>query len=97
MILILQLISTPNIIREIRKIYLFPDVIEPKKPFEWSVPIKYGVLHFLCEEHHLNRERVEKNLTKLMERHEKCVKTFNIVRKKRNQTQLTLDSSFSIF
>ena len=61
-----------DIIQNVRKIFLFPEVIETSETFQWSSPQKSKIVELLCEEHHLNRERVSTNVDKLINTYNKC-------------------------
>lgn len=50
-------------IKEIRKIFLKPDVTDDYT-LEWSAPDNDKILKILCDEHHFSRERVEPILEK---------------------------------
>jgi len=67
---------TRNIIRQVRKIFLFPEVNEKETSFFWNPPHKTQVLSLLCEEHFLNKERVSNNLDKLEVSYKKCKNHF---------------------
>lgn len=83
---------TPEIIKKVRKIFLFPDVNNSIDNFHWNYPNKSIVLKLLCEEHFLNRERVESNLTKLLNNYEKCKDYFHKMKTTPKSIQLTLDN-----
>ncbi len=85
---------SPSIIKEVRKIFLFPDVIDPEAAFTWTAPIRLAVQRLLCKDHHLNTERVYKNLDKLIEKYHACIKNFEVLRAEKKKTQLTLDQLF---
>ncbi|MFX1325076.1 MAG: hypothetical protein ACFE8N_08965 [Promethearchaeota archaeon] len=82
---------TSEIIKKVRRIFLFPDVNISISQLYWNVPNKATTLHILCEEHHLNRERVETNFTKLIRNYEKCRLYFINSQKIPQKIQLTLD------
>jgi len=83
---------TPKIIRQVRKLFLFPDVNNSVDNFHWNFPNKSVVLKLLCEEHYLNKERVENNLTKLSNNYEKCKDYFHKMKNTPKSIQLTLDN-----
>jgi len=85
---------TPEIISKVRNIFLFPEVITPKEPFTWTLPMKSKILHFLCKDHHLNEERVEKTVDKISTSYHSCISIFEALRKKPKHVQLTLDEIF---
>ncbi|MFX1596204.1 MAG: hypothetical protein ACFFBK_09080 [Promethearchaeota archaeon] len=63
---------TPTLIKEIRKIFLAPDVNENIENIYWNYPDKERVLNLLCQEHNLNSERMLTNLKKLEYNYRKC-------------------------
>ena len=82
---------TSEIIKKVRKIFLFPEVNKSTENLYWNFSHKSHVVDMLCEEHHLNRERVEKNLEKLGANYEKCRNYFLKLQDKPRSIQLTLD------
>ena len=82
---------TPDIIKKVRKLFLFPDVNSSTDNFHWNYPNKSNVLKLLCEEHFLNKERVENNLIKLSNNYEKCKTYFQKMDTTPKSIQLTLD------
>jgi flap endonuclease-1 len=83
---------TPDIIKKVRKLFLFPDINNSIEIFHWNYPNKSLVLKLLCEEHYLNKERVEGNLTKLSSNYEKCKDYFQKMENTSKSIQLTLDN-----
>ncbi len=83
---------TKNIIREVRKIFLLPDVNEADNQFFWNPPHKSKIKNLLCEEHHLNEERVSNNIDKLVNSYGKCKEYFIHKREEAKSIQLTLDN-----
>ena len=83
-----------EVIARVRKIFLLPEVLMEYPHLGWNFPSEHQTLNILCEDHHLNRERVESNLKKLATNYEKCQMFFS--RKTRNppKKQETLDSIF---
>ena len=67
---------TSNIIKKVRKIFLFPDINDSIEDLHWNFPNKTRILSLLCEEHNLNKERVKNNLDKLQLNYEKCRNLF---------------------
>lgn len=63
---------TPEIIKKVRKIFLFPDINKSTDNLYWNVPNKAKIYSLLCNEHNLNKERVENNVNKLQINYEKC-------------------------
>ena len=65
---VIATISSENVpsfeeIKEIRKIFLKPDVIDDYE-LVWNVPNSEKVIKILCDNHHFSRERVEPVLQK---------------------------------
>ena len=83
---------TPDIIKKVRKIFLFPDVNNSINIYHWNSPNKSIVLKLLCKEHFLNKERVENNLVKLINNYEKCKNYFQKMKHTLKSMQLTLDN-----
>jgi flap endonuclease-1 len=83
---------TPEIIKKVRKIFLFPDVNNSIDNFHWNHPNKSIILKLLCEEHFLNKDRVENNVSKLITNYEKCKDYFLKENNTTRSIQLTLDS-----
>ena len=82
-------------IKEVRKIFLLPDVNETENEFFWNSPHKSKIYYLLCEEHHLNKERVSKNLEKLTDSYGKCKSYFEHKREETKPIQLTIDLNFN--
>ncbi|MBA7522780.1 hypothetical protein ES705_14900 [subsurface metagenome] len=82
---------TTEVIKNVRKIFLFPEVNKSTEIFYWNLPNKPNVVDLLCKEHHLNRERVENNLKKLVYNYQKCRDYFLKLQDKPKSIQLTLD------
>lgn len=81
----------PEIIKKVRHIFLFPEVNSSISQLYWNVPNKAVTLQILCEDHHLNRERVETNFAKLIRNYEKCRLHFLNSQNRPKKIQLTLD------
>ncbi|MFX1490171.1 MAG: hypothetical protein ACFFBI_13545, partial [Promethearchaeota archaeon] len=84
-------ILKPEIIRNVRKIFLFPEVNTKIEEFFWNLPLKQEIMNLLCEQHHLNKERAEKHLLKLSTNYQKCRSYFLHLKDHPKQIQLTLD------
>ena len=82
---------TTEVIKTVRKIFLFPEVNKSTEIFYWNLPNKPNVVDLLCKEHHLNRERVENNLEKLVSNYQKCRDYFLKLQDRTKSIQLTLD------
>ncbi|MFX1314421.1 MAG: hypothetical protein ACFE9T_01025 [Promethearchaeota archaeon] len=81
----------PDIIKKVRKIFLFPVVNENIEEITWNPPDKSNVISQLCENHYLDRERVMNTLEKFEKNYEKCRNFFIYERKQPKSIQLTLD------
>jgi len=80
-----------ELIAKVRKIFLLPEVITHYPNLSWSFPNELQTLSLLCEEHYLNRERVQNNLTKLFANFDKCRNYFEKQKVKPRAVQKTLD------
>ncbi|MFX1279881.1 MAG: hypothetical protein ACFFA3_10725 [Promethearchaeota archaeon] len=85
---------TPDIIKRVRKLYLFPEVNTSQQELYWNLPLMSHVVDLLCYEHYLNKNRVKNNLHKLVANYEKCRTHFLNLRDKPRSVQRTLDSIF---
>ena len=84
-----------EVIASVRKIFLLPEVLMNCPNLSWNYPSEQHTLSLLCEDHHLNRERVETNLKKLATNYEKCHTFFSNKARNPSKKQETLDSIFS--
>ena len=82
---------TPNIISKVRKIFLLPDVVGHYQNIRWNYPNGQKVYSLLCEEHHLNKERVQTNCEKFSTNFEKCRTFFEVHENSARTVQNTLD------
>ena len=82
---------TPEIIRKVRRIFLFPIVNENIEEITWNPPDKSNVISQLCEAHFLDQKRVTNNFEKFGKNYEKCRNFFIYERKQPKSIQLTLD------
>lgn len=64
-------------IMEVRKIFLFPEVLSKYPYFKWTLPNVDKIVDFLSHDHHLNSKRVEENSGKLKSRYSRCINYFN--------------------
>ncbi len=80
-----------ELIAKVRKIFLLPEVITQYPNLSWSLPNEQQTLSLLCEEHYLNRERVQNNLAKLLANFDKCRDYFEKQKVKPRAVQKTLD------
>ncbi len=86
---------TSSIISKVRKIFLLPEVINRYQDIRWNYPNEQKTLFLLCEDHHLNLERVQKNLDKFSTNFEKCQKYFDAHKNNRRTVQNTLQKVIS--
>ncbi len=63
---------THETMMKVRKIFLLPEVLTQYEDILWNMPSEHQILRLLCEEHYLNKERVQNNLSKLISNFEKC-------------------------
>ena len=82
----------PDLIKKVRKIFLFPNVKERIDNILWNPPNKARINSLLCEEHHLNKSRVEKNLEQFELNYKKCRNYFIQYKKQPKRLQVTLDN-----
>jgi len=80
-----------ELIAKVRKIFLLPEVITQYPNLNWSFPSERQTLSLLCEEHFLNKERVQNNLAKLLANFNKCRDYFEKQKAKPRAVQKTLD------
>ena len=86
---------TQDIISKVRKIFLLPEVVDQYQDIRWNYPNEQKTLTLLCEDHHLNEERVQTNFDKFSTNFEKC-RTYFEARKNSHRTiQNTLDQVIS--
>lgn len=81
---------TPGIIAKVRKIFLLPEVIAQYSDLRWNHPNEQRTLFLLCEDHHLNRERVQNNFEKFALGFDRCRKYFEGNNNTRKTVQKTL-------
>ena len=74
-----------TLIDEVREIFLFPEVITKHSDFNWNYPKIDKLTEFLCEDHHLNKKRVEDNAVKLEYNYKRCI---NYFAKNKNKSNL---------
>jgi flap endonuclease-1 len=84
-------VLNPKIIKKIRKIFLFPEVIDNIEEIVWDTPNRPQILNFLCEEHTLDKERVINNLEKLKKNYENCRRFFRYLQTIPQSRQSILD------
>jgi flap endonuclease-1 len=83
---------TPKVIKQVRKIFLFPKVRDHIEEITWNAPNKPSILYLLCNEHTLDRERVLNNLEKLEKNYEKCRGFFKYCHTHPQSYQTSLDN-----
>ena len=86
---------TPTIISKVRKIFLLPDVVNQHQDIRWNYPSEHTTLSLLCEDHHLNKERVQTNFDKFTTNFEKCQVYFEARKNSPKTVQNTLDQIIS--
>lgn len=82
---------TPDIIKNVRKIFLFPEVLESLDNIHWNLPNKTRVMSLLCREHHLDENRVNSNLAKFETNYNTCREHFIFKKNYSKPRQATLD------
>lgn len=82
---------TSDIISKVRKIFLLPEVIKNYQNIRWDYPNELKTLSLLCEEHHLNSERVKTNFDKFSTHFDACRKYFEKNKNSHRTVQNTLD------
>ncbi len=82
---------TPGLIKKIRKIFLLPEVQRSPQKVFWTPPNNTRILNLMCTDHHLNKERVENNINKLIKSYQKCRNYFRTKPKHSDSIQTTLD------
>jgi len=63
-----------DIIKKVRKIFLFPEVLQKYPDIHWDLPHEESVISLLCGDHRLNEERVRNNLEKTVINYNKTIK-----------------------
>jgi flap endonuclease-1 len=79
-----------DLIKQIRKLFLLPDVLKTTQNLYWDPPNNLEITDLLCKDHTLNKERVEKNTTRLIKNYHKSRKFF-LTKKAPKSVQMTLD------
>ena len=82
---------TYRLISEVRKIFLLPEVLKTFSSFSWNYPLEEKIFELLCEEHYLNKERVQKGIKNFLINYSKCNEHFRINYGKPQQVQTTLE------
>ncbi len=84
---------TPGIIAKVRKIFLLPEVVNSPPKIFWTPPNKSGIVNLMCNDHHLNKERVVNNINKSSKSYYKCRTYFKSTPSRPDSIQTTLDMS----
>ena len=63
-----------GIIKKVRKIFLFPEVLQKYPDFHWDLTHEESVISLLCGDHRLNEGRVRNNLEKTVINYNKTIK-----------------------
>ena len=82
---------TPKLLKKIRKIFLLPEVNESIGTLCWNPPNKSQVIGLLCKNHHLNLDRVNNNVDKVIKNFYLCRKFFKTKNHNSSLVQTTLD------
>jgi flap endonuclease-1 len=80
-----------NLIMQIRKIFLIPDVLTSYPEIIWNLPHEAQIEKLLLEVHALNKERVQNNLNMLTYNYKSCRKHFLFQKDKPSIIQKTLN------
>ncbi|MEJ2295729.1 MAG: hypothetical protein P8Y23_13320, partial [Candidatus Lokiarchaeota archaeon] len=80
-----------RLISQIRKIFLLPEVLKNNPSYSWNYPLESKVMELLCETHHLNKERVQRNVENFIVNYTQCNEYFHINYGKPRQIQSTLE------
>jgi len=83
-----------DLISEVRKIFLLPEVLDSFDYLCWNPPDKMRIFKLLCKDHHLNPERVEKHSKQLNENFYECLRFFQYDLNRPSTVQKTLDMIF---
>ena len=67
---------TKRLIKNIRKIFLFPEVLNLVEDLCWNKPTEFEAIDLMCRDHHLNEERVKTNLKSLAKNYDACKSFF---------------------
>jgi len=82
---------TPKLLKNIRKILLLPEVNQSIGTLCWNPPNKGQLIDLLCNDHHLNLERVNNNVDKVIKNFYTCRKFFKNKNNNSSLVQTTLD------
>lgn len=63
----------PEIIKDVRKIFLFPEVLETYPEFHWDPPVDSLVIKLMCKDHNLDQLKVVNNLEKTSNNYYKTI------------------------
>ncbi|MFX1237178.1 MAG: hypothetical protein ACFFAS_14900 [Promethearchaeota archaeon] len=84
----------PELIKQVRNIFLLPRVIKNTDKLHWNAPDSSKITKLLCSEHHLNTERVKKSLNTLSKNYNKCLRSFKFDSKMGKTIQKSLIETF---
>ena len=85
---------TPELLIKIRKIFHTPEILNAVQDFYWDPPQMEKIIELLCEDHTLNKEKVENNIKKTIENYFECRKYFENMKTRPKIVQKTLNMSF---
>jgi flap endonuclease-1 len=85
---------THEIMMKVRKIFLLPEVLSQNEKLFWNFPSEQKLYTLLCEEHYLNRERVQNNLSKLIANFEESRAYFQSIMDGSSIVQKKLDQLY---
>jgi len=83
-----------NLITAFRKLFLLPEVLDSFDHLCWNPPDKSWICTLLCQDHHLNPERVEKHTQQLSDKFYRCLQYFQYDLNRPSTVQKTLDMLF---
>ena len=58
-----------NTVKKIHKLFLIPEVLSKNIKLEINPPCEGGILTLMCNDHNLDKKRVEKGITRLKKAH----------------------------
>jgi flap endonuclease-1 len=65
---------TPNLIKAVRKIFLFPEVLRDNSGLTWRIPHEPSVINLMCEDHSLDESKVRNNLERTITNYHKTIR-----------------------
>jgi flap endonuclease-1 len=63
----------PEIIKEVRRIFLLPEVLKTYPEFHWNPPVDFLVIKLMCNDHNLDHKKVVNNLEKTSNNYYKTI------------------------